>query len=367
MSGPHAGFYVHYHGMGHKHRTEAILKHLSIPATVVTSRMDSLNWNGPTLSNVVGIECDNEELNQEGLKRAADVPCLHFAPLWSDNISNRVAKYTAWLADAKPDVMVVDVSAEISQLTRLSSIPQIVMRQHGDRSDPGHLHTYAAAHSLLAPFPQSMEDEITPDWVREKTVYLHGFCRSKSGHSEIPSPSLTGQPTIVFMFGRGGTGEVHERLRATAESLPAYRILVIGKERDESHHRDPANLHYLGWVNNAPDYTASADVVVTAAGHNSVMELGYARAKFIAIAQPRPFNEQIRKVNVLHREQLAIGLEQWPDDANWPELIHRARRLDPSKWDDVFKEDGAKQAADHIHRVALWSSEKRQRSARISL
>ncbi|EMI53306.1 glycosyltransferase [Rhodopirellula sallentina] len=370
MSVPRVGFYVHYHGRGHKHRTEAILKHLTIPSSVVTSRIDKLPWSGPTLSEVIGIECDNEGLNEEGLDYVADVPSLHFAPLWSHNITDRVAAYTKWLATAKPDLMVVDVSAEISMLTRLASVPQIVMRQHGDRSDPAHINAYAAAHSLLAPFPEMMEDSITPAWIKQKTVYLDGFCR----HTNTTSSDTTDKPlsterepnnTIAFLFGRGGSGDVHSRLRDAALALPSHQILVVGKEANESNH--PSNLHYLGWVDNASAYCQSADVVVTAAGHNSVMELGHSRCKFIAIAEPRPFAEQIRKVQILQREELAVGLEQWPTPHTWPSLVQSALSLDTSKWDHVFRNDGAKQAAKHIEQVALWSHNKRHHSETISI
>lgn len=370
MSVPRVGFYVHYHGRGHKHRTEAILKHLTIPSSVIASRIHTLPWSGPTLSEVIGIECDNEDLNEEGLDYVADVPSLHFAPLWSENVTKRVAAYTHWMATAKPDLMVVDVSAEISMLTRLASVPQIVMRQHGDRSDPAHINAYAAAHSLLAPFPEMMEDSITPAWVKQKTVYLDGFCRDANATSADTtvkplSTNREASNTIVFLFGRGGGNDVHTRLRDAALALPTHQILVVGKEADESNH--PTNLQYLGWVNNVSDYCLSADVVVAAAGHNSVMELGHSRCRFIAIAEPRPFAEQIRKVQILQREDLAIGLEQWPTSHTWPSLVQNALGLNTSKWDNVFRNDGAKQAADHIEEVAHWSHRKRHHSEVISI
>lgn len=375
MSLPHVGFYVHYHGRGHKHRTEAILKHLTMPATVITSRLDSLDWSGPTLAAVVGLPCDNDGLDEAGLRVASDVPALHFAPLWSDNITSRVAKYTAWLTDAKPDVMVVDVSAEISMLTRLASVSQIVMRQHGDRSDPAHLSAYAAAHSLLAPFPKTMEDDITPGWVQDKTVYLNGFCRGTQNVADVATHRSTTTesstkittPTIAFLFGRGGTEDVHPRLRHAAKMLSDYQLIVLGKESDGNRDEDPSNLHYLGWVNDVSSYTDRADVVVTAAGHNSVMELGSRRRPFIAIAQPRPFLEQVRKTKVLQREGLAVGLDGWPNHTAWPSLIAEAKRLDQNRWDEVFASDGAKQAAEHIHQVARWSFNQRRQPAKISL
>ncbi|QDV68576.1 MurG-like transferase [Rosistilla carotiformis] len=366
MRGPTIGFYVHYHGLGHKHRTEAILQHLQIPATVVTSRIDTLDWNGPTLQQVVGIACDIDDVSPRGIPYARDVQSLHYAPLWCETITRRVAQYTAWLDAACPDVMVVDVSAEISMLTRLASIPQVVMRQHGDRNDPAHQDAYRAAHSMLAPFPKSMEDDQTPDWVRTKTIYLDGFCRQQSAPKddrETVAGDGPAVPTIVVMFGRGGNADVHVRLAAAARRVPEYRWQVIGIAAPEST-APPDNLQYVGWVDDPMPYVTGAEIVVTAAGHNSVMELGHARQRLIAIAQQRPFDEQICKAAILDREGLAIGLSQWPDTDQWPDLLQRAERLAPRRWDAIFAGDGAAQAAAHLHRVATWSRRQRESNRR---
>lgn len=353
---PSVGFYVHYHGRGHKHRTEAILRHLTLPATVITSRLENDDWLGPTLSSVVGISCDIDDVPAAGLEHAEDVPALHYAPLWTGSITQRVAQYAAWLNAQRPSVMIIDVSAEISMLTRLASIPQIVMRQHGRRDDTGHLGAYAAAHSLLAPFPESMEDDITPDWVREKTVYLDGFCRG-STHDFDPA---TTKNRVVVMFGRGGSDATNQSLREAAKSLPDHQWIVIGKSDDEGRARTPGNLTFVGWVEDPSQLLRSAEVVVTAAGHNSVMELGSLRRRFIAIAQDRPFEEQLRKVVVLQREQLAVGLRRWPCSSEWPRMIEQAKKLDTSRWRKMFQRDGAQQAAAHIEKVARWSHLHRQ-------
>ncbi|EMI15779.1 hypothetical protein RMSM_07306 [Rhodopirellula maiorica SM1] len=367
MSSPTIGFYVHYHGLGHKHRTEAILQHLRFPATVITSRLDAQRWSGESLCQVIGIDCDIDDVHTEGLQHAADVAALHYAPLWCDTITRRVAQYTQWLHESKPDLMVVDVSAEISMLTRLASIPQIVMRQHGDRSDAAHENAYAAAHSLLAPFPETMEDDQTPQWVRRKTVYLDGFCRNTtSTRPESQVANVTDdveRPRIVVMFGRGGRDDVHEDLRQAAKRVPQYDWIVLGKEPD-GHAGTPENLRFHGWVTDPTQHVQTAEIVVTAAGHNSVMEIGHARKRFVAIAEDRPFDEQIQKASVLDREGLAVGLTSWPDPQQWPAIVERAKALDPQKWDTVYRNDGARQAAEHLQAVATWSHTIRKRNCR---
>ena len=369
---PTIGFYVHYHGLGHKHRTEAILRHLKVSATVITSQIADLHWEGESLQEVRSIECDIDEVSEDGLNHAGDVEALHYAPLWCNNITKRVAAYTQWLSQSRPDVMVIDVSAEISMLTRLASIPQIVIRQHGDRRDPAHNAAYSAAHSLLAPFPESMEDDLTPEWVKKKTVYLNGFCRQSHNSQQSMPPTSDSLNTsfdnkssklrIAIMFGRGGTADRHQQIRDAANELPEYEWLVIGKADNDDANKTPANLNFLGWVDHPEPLIQSADIVVTSAGHNSVMELGRAECKFIAIAEERPFEEQVRKADILKREGLAVGLSDWPEAADWPSLIESAKEIDVSRWKAVFKHDGAEQAARHIEEVARWSFEKKAKA-----
>ncbi|TWU61873.1 MurG-like transferase [Crateriforma conspicua] len=358
MNRPHVGFYVHYHGLGHKHRAEAIMRHLDCDCTVITSRCGDAAWSGKHLIDVMDLPSDIDDVPDHGYRHRQEVPALHYAPLWTDNITARVAAYTGWLQDAKPDLMVVDVSAEISMLTRLASIPQVVVRQHGRRDDDAHHNAYAAAISLLAPFPESWEDDITPSWVRQKTIYLNGFRREPEKTPQtIPQHE---RPTVVVMFGRGGHADAHAPLRSAANECPDFQWLVIGLDDDEHHPAGPANLSFLGWQESPQDIYRHADVVVTAAGHNSVMEIGSYRRPMIAIAQDRPFDEQIRKARILDREGLAVGLSRWPEAGSWPRLLDRARRLDTSQWDRVFQEDGAQQAASYLTSTAQWAAKQKR-------
>jgi len=373
MTEPHVGFYVHYHGLGHKHRTESILQHLSLPASVITSRIDTLQWTGPRLEKVLGIACDIDDVPEGGGLRSGEVSTLHYAPLWTGNCTQRVAEYTAWLNQTRPAVMIVDVSVEISLLTRMASIPQIVMRQHGDRSDLPHIAAYEAAEVLLAPYPEWMEDDITPDWVREKTRYLHGFCRQQplqqSRAEARKQLNLPERPLIVAMLGRGGALNAIEHLSQAAAATPDYEWLVVGLSQDDANHAgvDAGNLRLAGWIDDPSLHLRAADIVVTAAGHNSVMETGFHGCRMVAVAQERPFDEQLRKTIVLDREGLAVGLSQWPEPQRWPEILDRAQRLDPAKWEKVFEQDGARQAAEVIEQVAMNSKQETDKQRQPSL
>ena len=359
-SGPiRVGFYVHYHGAGHKHRTEAIAAGLDRPVAVVTSRIADRHWHLPAGSEVVDIACDIDDVSNAGLQRRSDVQSLHYAPLYTGNIRRRVRQYATWVDAYRPDIVVVDVSAEISLMTRLASTPQIVMRQHGRRDDPAHLAAYQAADALIAPFPELMEDNITPDWVRRKTTYTGGF--SRLGDRRFNNPSNTTQTssaetTVVIMKGRGGSELSIDALESIAIGSPEIRIEVLGAFDPpvSSMGNLPENLILRGWVDDPTECLLAADVVFSSAGHNSVMELGQMRRRFVAIAEDRPFEEQRRKVAILQRAGLAIGRGHWPVD-DFADVVDEALQLQPDRWDRIFDGRGIQPAVDLIESAASRS------------
>lgn len=365
MKLPLIGYYTHYHGFGHQRRAEAILAQVRNPACVISSRLRPENWSVPPGTTFLDLPCDDDDVLEEGLTRSSDVPGVHYVPLWAPNCRQRIANYTAWLASERPALVVVDVSVEISLLTRMASIPQIVMRQHGQRDDAAHENAYHAAEKLLAPFPEMLEDEITPEWVRQKTVYLGGFARAITPISRADARDRLGlssdKRVVVVMTGRGGHARTSAQIIEAAAATKNWQWHVIGGIDEEGVESSPANVTWHGWVGDPEVYIKASDVLVTAAGHNSVMEAGRERVRMIAIPEDRPFREQERKVAVLDREQLAIGQREWPAARSWPALLERAMQLDLSRWDAVFSENGAEQAARLIEEIADWSADRFRR------
>lgn len=352
----HVGYYVHYHGLGHKHRCEAILTRLNLPCTVLTSRIAQLPFDIPTLTEVVDLACDIDDVPPQGLSRAADVPCFHYAPLWTDNCRRRVAQFTAWCDRVQPDVIVVDVSVEITLLARLASTPTIVVRQHGDRSDPAHLGAYASAERLLAPFPAIWEDEITPDWVAKKTDYTAPFARELPLASKVvlPESAERSRLKVAIMTGRGGDGLPTAELVRLARSRPDHCFFAIGQGAEVGQDDVPSNLLLTGWISEPSGYLRAADIVVTAAGHNSIMEVAMLRKRLVAIAEPRHFDEQIRKATILARQEMGVTHIGWPDAKQLGQLIDQAAQLDPNAWERLWEgktNDGAADAATAIRRV----------------
>ncbi|KLL95619.1 hypothetical protein NJ76_24610, partial [Rhodococcus sp. IITR03] len=94
------------------------------------------------------------------------------------------------------------------------------------------------------------------------------------------------------------------------------------------------------WIDDPWPVLTGADVVIGHAGQNTVADIAAAARPAVVIAEPRPFDEQHSTATALDKAGLAVGLDGWPDPDRWPELIERARGLDPVEW-KRWQVDGA--------------------------
>lgn len=93
-------------------------------------------------------------------------------------------------------------------------------------------------------------------------------------------------------------------------------------------------------------------MVIGHAGQNTVADIAAAARPAVIIAEPRPFDEQRSSAAALDAEGLAVGLDGWPDPGQWPELIGRARNLDPIEWKRWRVEGAAARAAAVVDQLA---------------
>ena len=127
-----------------------------------------------------------------------------------------------------------------------------------------------------------------------------------------------------------------------------------------------SNVTVVGWCEDTYSYLKAADVAIASGGHNTVMEIGTARVPFICIPEPRPFDEQKIKAQILQKLDLCLYLKRFPKTNAIAEILERARTLDTSKWQQIMAVDGAEQAAQAISRELEVLSSYQQRANKIN-
>lgn len=341
------GWYVHHHGAGHGNRARSVLRRLD-DATVLTSLQDT--WPVPSVRLAPDVA--------EGDRAPGPSPTprghLHHAPVDVPSVTRRAHQLVRWFEDADPDLVVVDASVEVTVLARVAGVPPVVVRMHGERTDPAHLTAFDAACSLLAPYPQELEDPTTPAWVRDRTTYVGGFSRYDGRDPVVEYGRLSGaRPSVVVLQGTGGDGFRDDDLVEAAAATPSWTWHVLGRSAPDRH---PDNLVFEGWIDDVFPYLADADAVVATAGYNTVMEVAAARRPLICIPEDRPFREQEHQARVLADHGLAAVVSKWPAAERWPELLDTARSDDGDRWEAVVDGHGAARAAEHLRALAReWS------------
>jgi hypothetical protein len=302
------GYYVHHHGDGHRQRAMAIgsmLENVTLIGTGVAGRVGPLSF----------LDLPDDRLGEDftGIDHAERPSVLHYAPLDHEAIRQRTALMSGWIAQARPRLMVVDVSVEVAMLARLASVPTVYVRLSGRRVDHPHLDAFRGAVALLAPFFEALDDDDVPAWVRKKTYYAPGIVRLHSEERAVD------KGVVLVVLGRGGDIANGDRWAAAARSMPERQWRILGPCTAPSD--APDNLDLRGWVNNVGKHIGEADVVIGGAGDGVVSAVLAARRPFICLPEPRPFAEQLSKARRLEATGGAVVRYDWPATKDWPGLI----------------------------------------------
>jgi hypothetical protein len=239
---------------------------------------------------------------------------LHWAPTATPGHTDRLATIAAWVAEHRPAVFVVDVSAEVAAFVRLLGIPVVSVTLPGRRDDHAHVLGYGLSDAVIAAWP----DGIGPSAASAPADRLHRvgalsrFAPVESG--ERPAPN----GPVVVLHGSGGRGD--DPVSAAAEGL----------------RRSGAEVHEL---RGAPEREVwqrlqSASVVVSHGGANAVAEIAAARRPAILIPDARPHDEQDHLAASLLRAGLPCRIVTPGAVAHtdWTAELAAAAALDGSDW-----------------------------------
>ena len=324
------GWYVHHHGAGHLTRFRAVRPHLAGEVVVFSSLPEPAAL--PAGTRWVRLDLDNDQ--PPGAADPADADptvggLLHWAPLDHPGHARRLAVIAGAIAARRFDRFVIDVSVEVSLLVRLLGVATVVVTQPGDRSDGPHRLAYASASRVLAPWPAGTHRSPT----------AHGLVEV-GGISRFDGRTRDAEPdpgTVLVLGGNLVEGDFAGRVARAAAATPGTRWQLAGGSAST-------------WIDDPWEALQRAEVVVAAAGQNSVADLAAVGARAVVVPQARPFDEQEATGRRLAERRLAVVEPVWPADEAWPAVLDRARSLRPD-WALWGVTGAARRAAEAIAEV----------------
>ncbi|MEX1177739.1 MAG: hypothetical protein WEB09_04690 [Nitriliruptor sp.] len=263
-----------------------------------------------------------------------------------------------WLGQVRPDVLVVDGAPNLFGIT----IPLVRIRR------PGMIAEHAGpVVGELAPYPAVLEPDLTPRWVRERTVHT-GLLSRFSGRRPHRAAGrralgLARVGPVVTVIGGGdglsGAGE----LAAAASATPGWTWLTVGRCGTPAAGL-PSNLRRLGWTEDPWHALEAADVVVAGPSLAVVAEVATARRPLV-IVPPRDgrFADEVL-VRTLLDVDAVTHLSRWPEAAQWPGLLAAARSSDPAALGRLEDGRGPTRAADW---VTTWARSARRAATPVEL
>ncbi len=324
------GYYVHHVGRGHVRRATTLaaeLRHrLGCRVTGLSSLPRPERWPGPWV-----------RLPPDDTGPAPQDPTaggrLHWTPLHDPGVRERARALSNWFAEARPALVVVDVSVETALLARLHGVPVVSVVLPGDRHDPAHQLGFDVAQSLVGFWPAGTTTPIfsAAGGTAERV-------RAVGGMSAVASPRVGSvrARTVVALSGLGGQAWTDDELDEAQAASPGWEWTRLGPGR---------------WVDDPGEALASAEVVVAHAGQNAVADVAAVRRPLIVVPAGRPHDEQAATGR-------ALASGGWPaivltslGAADWPDVLDRAAGMPGEQWAGWVDGRAAERFTDEVGRV----------------
>ena len=322
------GWYIHHQGRGHLHRATAVAHAAAargVRITGISSLPEPTDW--PDAADWVRLDRDDTPVQDDGGTREPTASgALHWAPLHHPGLRRRSAQLSAWIERAAPELLVADVSVEIALLARLHGIPVVTVALPGDRTDPAHRLGYEISSEVVGMWPTEATEILSG---AAEVHALGGLSRFTPDHHASFTPQHHASPhqtepenrrlEVLVLSGGGGGAVTDAAIAQLRRTLPQARLSVLGGKS--------------GWESDPWPLLQRADLVLTAAGQNSIAEVAASRTPALVTALDRPHQEQEHMLGALERGPWPVVRAPEPDDdAGWDRAVAQALNLEGRDW-----------------------------------
>lgn len=314
-------YFVHAHGNGHKATFNLLYPALSVFFEVIAITTNNEITTYLHKKHVVQVlELPPKypagyEIKEHTFSKAFEVTPYAIEP------AGRARALAEAIERYKPKAFYCDGVPELAIMVRGMGVPVVLVHLPGNvMSDPTQVFAHELADHIVAHFPSSVEQANYP--FASKTYYS-GYMSQYAGRDLKPSNQSDIRNITILL----GYDNYDESVLKNITKDQNTQFTIIGNKRDYDLDK---NCKLLGHVKDIKE-AITGEVVISAAGQNTIAELLSLGKRLILLPEPRPYDEQVVHANVLANQNVALLAQETFSAEQWKNVLHKAKAFTPFK------------------------------------
>lgn len=322
-------YFVHAHGAGHKATFHMLYPALSeyFEVIAITTNHDITQWLAAFDVKMIELSPkypEGYDIPEPTFSKAFEVTPYAAEP------AQRAEAMAQAIITHKPVAFYCDGVPEIGIMARGMGVPVVLVHLPGNMmNDPTQVFAYELADHIITHFPEKLEQE---DYAYEQKTFYSGYLSKYAGapRSQLSDDSVT----ILLGYDTYSDAVVH------AMTDNEFSFTIIGNTRQ---YAVGGNCRQLGRIDDIASQIRG-DIIITAAGQNTVAELLSLHKKLILLPEPRPYDEQAAHTKMLVSNGLALEADEHFTSQQWRNIVEAARSQ-IVEYSDLVNEDGPRAIA----------------------
>jgi UDP-N-acetylglucosamine:LPS N-acetylglucosamine transferase len=318
-------YFVHAHGNGHRATFNILYPALSVFFNViaVTTNKEITGYLKQK-HNVQVLELPPKypmdySIPEHTFSKAFEVTPYAIAP------AERAKALAEAIERYKPKAFYCDGVPELAIMVRGMGVPVVLVHLPGNiMNDPTQGFAHELADHIIAHFPSTMEQA---NYQFVSKTYYSGYLSQYANLSLKESKSSEINNITVLL----GYDNYDTTVLKNITKNQDMQFTIIGNKRD---YELGENCTQLGRVEDISKAIAG-DIVISAAGQNTIAELLSLGKRLILLPEPRPYDEQVVHANVLANQNVALLAHENYSAEQWQNLLQKAKAFKPFNTDLV--------------------------------
>lgn len=325
MNKPTLFYFVHAHGNGHR-----ATFNLLYPALSVFFRVIAITTNSEItgyLRKKPGVQVielppkypAGYEVPAHTFSKAFEVTPYAIEP------AGRAKALAEAIAHYKPAAFYCDGVPELAIMVRSMGVPVVLVHLPGNvMNDPTQVFAHELADHIVAHFPASLEQVNYPFAAK---TYYSGYMSQYASRGLAPGNRSDSNDVTILL----GYDNYDASVLSAITSDQCTSFTIIGNKR---RYDVAKNCTLLGLVEDVSEAIAG-EVVISAAGQNTIAELLSLNKRLVLLPESRPYDEQAVHAAVLAKQNVALLAEETFSTVQWQDILQKAKVGTPSYHDLV--------------------------------